>query len=173
MRRFVGIIACLLAQAGTGVPESPVAAPSQPPKGLKDRYRGPNLSNAMEFDRLRTEGIRAYVEKDYKEAARYFQAALALRPGDEVTQAWLRAAKYKIAVPDPKPSALPSGLPSGPPQMGPLRPQPSLPSGPQGAGSPPPAGGERPTPPATPSAPLPTPPVAPQDPAGMPIPLLF
>lgn len=58
--------------------------PSQLPGPLDEAQR-------LEFDRLRTEGILNYRVGRYRAAESYFRQALAIRPDDATTRAWLEA----------------------------------------------------------------------------------
>lgn len=59
-----------------------------------ERLPGPlSEEQRLEFDRLRTQGILLYRAGRFSEAERAFRAALAIRPDDTITKAWLRAAR--------------------------------------------------------------------------------
>lgn len=75
---------------------SPERAPlTTPPQGLQERARPLTPRENMEVDRLRSLGIRAYGEGDYRSAAHYFREALKIDPNDRLTRAWLRAAESR------------------------------------------------------------------------------
>lgn len=81
---------------GQPVPEPPgrpvpTVPPQAPPAGM---VPGP-LSEAqrLAFDRLRTAGILQYRAGRFADAEQSFRRALAIRPDDGITLAWLRAAR--------------------------------------------------------------------------------
>lgn len=70
---------------------APVGPPQAPPAGLLPGPLGE--AQRLEFDRLRTAGILHYRAGRFADAERYFRRALAIRPDDGITRAWLRAAR--------------------------------------------------------------------------------
>lgn len=70
---------------------APAGPPQAPPAGLLPGPLGE--AQRLEFDRLRTAGILHYRAGRFAEAERYFRRALAIRPDDGITRAWLRAAR--------------------------------------------------------------------------------